>query len=190
MSFYKRDGEELLVAPNFVRAPDYDLFADQKDSYTYPVDGWTWYDTLDAAMASMQTTAQTISPVQAKIILHRYGLLDTANAAVAAADVETQLAWSAATGFARTSPILNGMATTMGLTPAQLDTMFAEDPPPPPPQGVVHFVCEADGRLGYRITECNDLGKSILSGQVDLLLPKLEAQLAQAIIVQELYPSQ
>ncbi|MGB4346230.1 MAG: tandem-95 repeat protein, partial [Burkholderiaceae bacterium] len=61
-----------------------------------------------------------------------------------------------------------------------LDTMFAEDPPPPPPQGVVHFVCEADGRLGYRITECNDLGKSILSGQVDLLLPKLEAQLAQA----------
>ena len=126
MSFYKRDGEELLVAQNFVRAPDYDLFADQKDTYAYPVDGWTWYDTLDEAMAAMQTTVQTISPLQAKLILHQYGLLETANAMVAAADVKTQLAWASATGFARTSPILNGMATAMGLTPAQLDTMFAE----------------------------------------------------------------
>ena len=126
MSFYKRDGEELIVVPNFVRAPTYDLFAEQKDTYAYPVDGWTWFDTLDAAMASMQSVVQTISPLQAKIILHRYGLLDTANAMVSAAGVETQLAWTSSTGFARTSPLLNGMATAMGLTATQLDTMFAE----------------------------------------------------------------
>jgi len=126
MSFYKRDGEELLVAPNFVRAPGYDLFADQKDTYTYSVDGWAWYDTLDAAMANMQTVLLSISPVQAKIILHRYNLLDIANTVVAAADVETQLAWSSATGFSRNSAILNNMATVLGLTSEQLDTMFAE----------------------------------------------------------------
>ena len=125
MSFYKRDGEELLVAPNFVRAPTFDLFAEDKDTYTYPVEGWTWYDTLDQAMAGMQSVAVTITPLQAKIALHRAGLLTTVEAMIAAADIETQLAWTAATGFERSSTLLNGMATALGLSTQQLDDLFA-----------------------------------------------------------------
>lgn len=125
MSFYKRDGEEILVAPNFVRGPTFDLFAEDKDTYTYPVDGWTWYDTLDQALVGLQTATQTITPLQAKLALHRAGLLSTVEAVIAAADVETRLAWTAATGFDRNSALLGGMAAALGLTTQQVDDLFA-----------------------------------------------------------------
>jgi hypothetical protein len=46
--FYKLDGS-LLHAANWIHAPSYELYADQKDTYTYPVDGWYWFDTLEEA---------------------------------------------------------------------------------------------------------------------------------------------
>jgi hypothetical protein len=125
MSFYKRDGEELLVAPNFVRGPRFELFAETHAENTYPIEGWYWFDTLDEAMAAMQTTSVSISPVQAKIALHRAGLLETAEAIVAAAGVESQLAWASATAFERDSTLLNGIAAAMGLTSSQTDNLFA-----------------------------------------------------------------
>jgi hypothetical protein len=125
MSFYKRDGEELLVAPSFVRGPGFDLFAETHAENTYPIEGWYWFDTLDEAMAAMQTTSVSISPVQAKIALHRAGLLETAEAIVAAAGVESQLAWASATAFERDSTLLNGIAAAMGLTSSQTDNLFA-----------------------------------------------------------------
>jgi prolyl oligopeptidase PreP (S9A serine peptidase family) len=50
MSFFKK-GEinGFQEVPNFILAPDYMLIAEQKDSYTYPVDGWYWFDTVEEA---------------------------------------------------------------------------------------------------------------------------------------------
>jgi hypothetical protein len=42
--FYKLDGV-LLYAPNYVLNKDYTLLKEQSDTYTYPVDGWAWYET-------------------------------------------------------------------------------------------------------------------------------------------------
>ena len=42
--FYKLEDEIWQYAPNFVYAPTYTLLKEEKDTYTYPVDGWTWYD--------------------------------------------------------------------------------------------------------------------------------------------------
>jgi len=42
--FYKFDGD-LLYAPNYVLNAKYELYRDQHESYTYPVDGWYWFDT-------------------------------------------------------------------------------------------------------------------------------------------------
>jgi hypothetical protein len=43
--FYKQNEiGEWEYAPNFVYAPDYTLLREDKDTYTYPVDGWSWYD--------------------------------------------------------------------------------------------------------------------------------------------------
>jgi hypothetical protein len=42
--FYKFEDNNWEYAPNFVDAPNYTLIKELKDTYTYPVDGWTWYD--------------------------------------------------------------------------------------------------------------------------------------------------
>lgn len=46
--FYKKD-IEILHAPNLVYNNDYTLNADLKDDYTYPVDGWYWFDDIESA---------------------------------------------------------------------------------------------------------------------------------------------
>jgi hypothetical protein len=47
--FYKLDNEDLLHGPNYVLSGGYNLYAENKDDYTYPVGGWYWFDTEGAA---------------------------------------------------------------------------------------------------------------------------------------------
>lgn len=47
--FYKNDNGSLLYAPNFVYSKDFSLTVLEKDTYTYPVEGWTWFETLEEA---------------------------------------------------------------------------------------------------------------------------------------------
>ena len=49
--FYKLDGEVLLYGPNFVFGPysAYELRKETKDTHTYPVDGWYWFDSEEDA---------------------------------------------------------------------------------------------------------------------------------------------
>lgn len=48
--FYKKQNEELLYAPNIVEGSGYVLLEQDKDSYTYPVDGWSWFASEQDAM--------------------------------------------------------------------------------------------------------------------------------------------
>lgn len=47
--FYKKQNEELLYAPNIVEGSGYVLLAQEKDSYEYPIDGWSWFESEEAA---------------------------------------------------------------------------------------------------------------------------------------------
>lgn len=47
--FYKISEGELLYAPNAVYNKDYELLRDNHTNYTYPVDGWTWFDSREEA---------------------------------------------------------------------------------------------------------------------------------------------
>lgn len=58
MPFYKRDNDELHCAPLFVSGPGLELTADKKDEYIYPVDGWRWFDSLDAAMRGLMNSPE------------------------------------------------------------------------------------------------------------------------------------
>lgn len=51
--FYKLDpdGVTVLYGPNFVLNSSYELWKEQHDSYSYPVDGWYWFDTEEEAYA-------------------------------------------------------------------------------------------------------------------------------------------
>jgi hypothetical protein len=46
MSFFTYQDNILQEAPNFIIFPDgVELWAVNKDNYTYPVNGWYWFDT-------------------------------------------------------------------------------------------------------------------------------------------------
>jgi len=53
MGFYKDIDGILHKAPNFVYSPVVTLRAVDKDSYSYPQDGWYWYDTDEEAETSL-----------------------------------------------------------------------------------------------------------------------------------------
>ncbi len=53
--FYKRDPEsgELLYAPNAVYAPGFTLLKENHADYHYPMDGWVWFESLEAAVTEL-----------------------------------------------------------------------------------------------------------------------------------------
>lgn len=68
---------------------------------------------------------QEVSRFQAKEALRQAGLLDQADAAVAASGNATlQNAWANANTFKRTSPGINALAPAIGLDDAGLDALF------------------------------------------------------------------
>ena len=68
---------------------------------------------------------QVLTAPQAKLVLHKAGLLDDVDAAVAASDKATQIEWEYATEVRRDWPTLVAMAAALGMTDAQLDGLFA-----------------------------------------------------------------
>ena len=132
MSFYKKTTEELLVAPNFVMGPGFELRAEQRAEYTYPVDGWYWFDTLDEAIAAFAKNPQagSVSPRQIRQAMNRttYGsgtLRDAVEAAVAAGDRDLKDWWDFSSYFERTSPHVAAMATALNVSEAALDELWA-----------------------------------------------------------------
>lgn len=51
--FYKLDEGELLYGPNFVLNANYELRRETKDEYDYPVDGWSWFESREAAIENL-----------------------------------------------------------------------------------------------------------------------------------------
>lgn len=49
--FYKNDNGEILHGPNFVEAGSFNIYREHKDTYTYPIGGWYWFDSKEEAYA-------------------------------------------------------------------------------------------------------------------------------------------
>ena len=47
--FYKNDEGTVLYAPNFVINKTFELYKEQHTTYSYPIEGWSWFDTEDEA---------------------------------------------------------------------------------------------------------------------------------------------
>ena len=84
MPFYKKHNEELLVS-EFVDGQDYMLSETSKDEYTYPIDGWSWFENLDAAISGISSglDSSVISMAQCREQLIRLGLDDEVEAILA-----------------------------------------------------------------------------------------------------------
>ena len=83
-------------------------------------------EAIDKAVAKRkdELKVKSITPLQAKLQLHRVGLLDEVEAMVAS-DVEVKLFWEYALVIERNHPILTQVATGLGMTEEQLDELFA-----------------------------------------------------------------
>ena len=130
MPFFKRLGDELLTAPNFVYGPGFELKAESKDEYTDPVDGWVWADSLDAAMNHPQLRQQgtSITMRQARLGLLQAGLLGAVEAAIAALPEPQQSAarieWDYASEVQRHNGFVSELAPLLGLNEPALDALF------------------------------------------------------------------
>jgi hypothetical protein len=49
--FYKEQEGSLIYAPNTVLHKDFQLYKEQQETYTYPVEGWYWFNTREDAEA-------------------------------------------------------------------------------------------------------------------------------------------
>lgn len=67
---------------------------------------------------------QSISPAQARLALIQAGLYQTVLDTVAVATDDVKVYWEYANTFERTNPILNSMASAIGITDEQLDELF------------------------------------------------------------------
>jgi hypothetical protein len=57
--FYKLDSGFLLYAPNYVYNKDYELLKENQDQYTYPTDGWYWFDSEEEAKEFFQLEGES-----------------------------------------------------------------------------------------------------------------------------------
>ena len=69
--------------------------------------------------------AVSVTPRQARLALNAAGLLPQVEAAVAAADKATQITWEFASTISRDDPLINTLASALGLSTAQIDALFA-----------------------------------------------------------------
>lgn len=131
MPFYKRENEELIVAPNFVIGPGFELRAETHSDHTYPVEGWYWFDTLDQALTAFAPKASVdgVSPRQIRHAMNQtpYGestLREAVEAAVAQADQDLKDWWLYSTVFERHNPQVEAMAQALGITDTQLEQLW------------------------------------------------------------------
>lgn len=131
MPFYKKDGDELLTAPNAVHAPNIYLSAEQKDQYAYPVEGWYWFDNLDLAMAffAAQQGGNSVTMRQARLALLQYGMLASVDAAIDSMSepqrTAAKIEWDYSSEVLRDSPLVVQLSAALGLTEQQMDDLFA-----------------------------------------------------------------
>lgn len=126
--FYKKEQQQILTAETVI-GNGFALLADDAAQYTYPVEGWIYADSLDAAINYFANVGKsTITLRQCKLALLNAGKLQDVVAAINALPepqrTAAQIEFDYANEVERDSPLLNAVAAAIGLTEAELDALF------------------------------------------------------------------
>lgn len=128
MPFYKRENEEIQVAPTFVSGPGFVLNVENKNEYKYPVEGWYWFETLDEAMRFFSTPQDSVTMRQARLALLDAGLLQVVEGTIAQMPEPQKSAalieWEYAGTVERTHPLLAQVLPAMGVTETDIEALF------------------------------------------------------------------
>jgi len=112
MPYVQRDGSNNIVG----------VFANAQPGYATELVAAN--DASITAFLAKAAVPQLVSSMQAKVALSNAGLLSSVETWVNAQDATTQLIWSSAVSFNRGSALIASAAAALGLTPAQVDTLF------------------------------------------------------------------
>jgi hypothetical protein len=122
-ALFDAEGKEYAIAERFPA----EIATTIVDASAAPevAQGWAYAGgVFSVPAAAAPVIPSSISPAQARIALHNASLLDKVEAAVASADIVTQIAWAQATAIERTSPTVAALSAALGLTDAQIDDLF------------------------------------------------------------------
>lgn len=127
MGFYKKVDDDILKGENFVFSPLVTLKAENKDSYTYPQDGWYWFDTFDEALIFFAglKNSDSITMRQARLYLLNAKLLSQVNSIVSQNEA-WKIEWEYATDVVKNSPLVVALANQLNLSTEAIDKMFSE----------------------------------------------------------------
>lgn len=67
--FYRVQDGQLIYGRFFVLHQDYELHRHLKDTYTYPIDGWQWYDSEEQARDQLNCPKPKTAAEQADELL-------------------------------------------------------------------------------------------------------------------------
>ena len=62
--FYNSDG---TWGPNKITSPTFELLKELKDTYTYPYEGWSWYDSVELAQAGEGFPQEVVDDINLKV---------------------------------------------------------------------------------------------------------------------------
>lgn len=126
MPFCKlNESGDLISSPNYVFGPGYELRAELRDTYTFPVNGWSWYETSEQAYDEL-VGSRVITRAQAKLALLQMDLLDKLEKFMSSDTTprEYKIAWNDALTFKRHSNTIIAVSQALSLTEEQVDKMF------------------------------------------------------------------
>ena len=85
-----------------------------------------WVDNPVLYVPPVDPSTLTLTPRQIRLVLNAANLRTEVENAVVAADQNTKDMWGYSSVFLRTDPILNAMATSLGISSSQLDQLFEQ----------------------------------------------------------------
>ena len=72
MAFYRVDNKYLIKVETNLFGPGFDLLAQNYDTYSYPVEGWYWFDTDEDASKNLGFTLkpieESLSPINRSVV--------------------------------------------------------------------------------------------------------------------------
>lgn len=131
--FYKSTGVEILYAPNYIQSPNYYITVNDKDSQSFPIDGWYYFDTKQEAESFFQLLPPVPSEIPLwafRIVLRKMGMWTLIEQAIAQATPEEALIVQEYLDYGnfieRNSPMLEKFAHGLGLGDDVIDGIFRE----------------------------------------------------------------
>jgi hypothetical protein len=123
--FYKKDGNDILVAGGSIDAPSGQYLAANHDQYTYPTpEGWYYFDDATRADLYFGGVPASVTNAQLRRALRAQGLLDQVDAAIQQIGGDALIQWQYGNPFMRFDPLVVQIGAALGKSETDIDNLF------------------------------------------------------------------